>query len=219
MNKVYFLLFLVLFLLVPIKTSAYYDVLDSRCTTRLKMSFREEADEVTYRLSKNDGDTITYNLLLYNLSDNLVVKDANGNVIKGNKIEKIEPGTRITLVFYVSNKSYCEDYKASTKIINVPYYNKFYKNDICVGYESYYLCQKNSNIKLSEEEFNKKMNEYIESIKNEEVESKIEIETETDKLVDFLSDYWIYLVSFLLIVFTIIILIFVKSRKKEDDIL
>ena len=218
MNKVYFLL-LILFLLMPVKTFAYYDVLDSRCTTRLKMSFREEADEVTYRLSKNDGDTVTYNLLLYNLSDNLVVKDGDGNTIKGNKIEKIEPGTRLSLVFYVSNKNYCEDYKASTKIINVPYYNKFYKSDICVGNESYYLCQKNSNIKMSEEEFNKKMNEYIDSIKNEEIESKIEIETEADKLIEFLNDYWIYLISFLLIIFTIIILMFVKSRKKNDDIL
>lgn len=222
MNKVYFLL-LVLVFLIPINTKAYYDVIDSRCVSTMKLSLKNEAEEIAYRLSKNvdNKENVTYNLILYNLSDNFVVKDGNDNILKDNKIDNLKPGTRIVLNFYVSNKSYCEGYRASVKTINIPYYNKFYTSELCTGYESYYLCQENSNINnITEEEFNKKMNDYIDSLKKNDVETSIIIQEEEQSFMDYLYEYWIYIVSFILIMLLIVILLIISNKKKnKNDIL
>ena len=68
MKKLLYLLFILM--LFPVNTKAVHEVIDSRCTTTLKVSLREEGQSVTYRLSKviNDNN-ITYTAYFYNLTD------------------------------------------------------------------------------------------------------------------------------------------------------
>ena len=61
-----------LVVLSPIRTKAIHEVIDSRCTDELKISLREEASLLTYRLSKVEKKgNVTYTLYFYNISDNL----------------------------------------------------------------------------------------------------------------------------------------------------
>ena len=69
-----------LVVLSPIRTKAIHEVIDSRCTDELKISLREEASLLTYRLSKVEKNgNVTYTLYFYNISDNLYVLDTKTN--------------------------------------------------------------------------------------------------------------------------------------------
>ena len=57
-----------LVVLSPIRTKAIHEVIDSRCTDELKISLREEASLLTYRLSKVEKNgNVTYTLYFYNI--------------------------------------------------------------------------------------------------------------------------------------------------------
>ena len=217
MNKIYFLLVLVL--LMPINTKAYHEVIDSRCTTSLKLSIKEEAEDVTYRLSKTEEGEVLYNLIFYNLTDNLVLKDTDDNIIKNTRIDRLKPGSKLIINIYASNNNYCAGYKATTKIINVPYYNKFSKSEICQGYENYYLCDENTNINMTEEEFNGKMKIYIASLKNQERKLDLVEEDNEFNLIEFVKKYGVYALGAIAIVGVIIGASAIENKRKNKGIL
>ena len=191
MKKVYILLFLLF--LFPIKTSAIYDVIDSRCTTELKLSLRKEANEITYRVTKNDNNgKVTYSAILYNISDNLYVTDSSKKLNKDLKIENIKPGGSISIEIYASDDNYCKGYKVGTKIIKAPNYNPYSQSDLCKGYENYTLCKEDANITLTEKEFETQIKNYIESLKVKENDIVEDTVDENFNLITFIKDYGLY---------------------------
>lgn len=218
MKKLFYLLFILM--LLPINTKAVYEVIDSRCTTELKLSLKEEGKNITYRLSNvTDNNNVTYTLYFYNLTENIYLTDSNGNIINSDKIENLKPGTKISLNLYASNKNYCEGYKVATKLISVPYYNPYAKSDLCNGYEEYYLCSEDTNVTLSQEEFEKKLEEYKKSLKETEEEKPIEIEEDKFNLLEFIQDYWYYFASIIGIIFIVVITIIIINKRKNRGIL
>ncbi len=220
MKKIYLLLFLLL--VFPIKTNAIYDVIDSRCTNQSKLSLRKDASNISYRLTKVENkDNVMYTVLFYNLTDDLYIADSNNVKYEGTKIENIKPGTSMIVNIYVSDNNYCGGYKAGSRIIKVPYYNKYSENELCNGYEDYFLCKEDSNVNMSEKEFKAKMDSYIKSLKEEREEVK-EVEKEINDSFDFmefLNNYWIYIASgvgFILIAAAIVIII---NKRKNRGIL
>ena len=216
MNKIYFLLFLLFILIIPIKTRAYYDVIDSRCTNSIKLDLKEKAEDVNYRLSRNSDDS-TYTLTIYNLPSDLIIKDNSGNEIKDTKI--VKAGTKLILTMYASKNNYCAGYKAGSKLVSAPYYNKYSKNDLCIGYEDYYLCSENSNLNMTEEEFKTKMNTYIKSIKEKEKQEVVEIEEKKFDIIDFFKDYGIYILGGISIIAVIVVASIIENKRKNKDIL
>jgi len=215
-KKYYLLLLLILF---PIKASAVYDVIDSRCTNDLKVSLREEAKEVTYRLSKTTtNNNVTYSLIFYNVSDNLYITDSSSNKYD-DKIDNLKPGTNLTINIYASNKNYCEGYKAGSRIISVPYYNKYSESELCTGYETYALCKEDANINITEEEFTTRMNEYINSLKNNNddiIEENIE---NNFNILDFIEEYGIYILGLIAIIIVIVVAAIIENKRKNKTIL
>lgn len=219
MKKIYVLLFLLL--LFPIKTNAIHEVMDTRCTTELKLSLKKEASEIAYRVTKNEKKgEVTYSAILYNISDNLYITDSSKKVYEESKIEDIKPGSSISISIYASDNNYCNGYKVGTKIIKAPNYNPYSTNDLCKGYESYALCKEDANISLTEKEFETQMKNYIESLKvkkNNDV-----LETTDDggfNLIEFIKDYGLYIGIGLGVVAVITVTIVIIYKKKNRGIL
>ena len=216
MKKLTYLLFLLL--IIPIKVGAIHEVIDSRCTNSLKTMLRNEGQEVTYRFSKvKNGEDVTYTIYFYNLNENMYMTDSSDNIYTSSKIEKLTPGSSFVINMYASNKTYCEGYKIYSKTISVPYYNPYFGSDLCKGYENYSLCKENVNITVSQEEFEKKLNSYKESLREEVNINNEEEENNEFSLYEFIMKYKYYLISILatlvLIAVAFIIIKEVKKRK------
>lgn len=218
MKKIIYLLFM--FLLLPLKVGAIHDVIDVRCTNDLKVSLREEGQDVVYRLSKVlNGSDVSYTAYFYNLTENIYLTDSNDNVYLNSKIENLKPGSTLTVNMYASNKTYCNGYKILTKVINVPYYNPYFGSELCSGYENYSLCNENTNVTLSQDEFEKKINEYKESLKEEKEEVVDEIVEEEINSMDLIVRYKYYILGGIALIAIVMAIVAIKKNRKERGIL
>lgn len=217
MKKLTYLLFLLL--IIPIKVGAIHEVIDSRCTNSLKTMLRNEGQEVSYRFSKVKSESdVTYTIYFYNLTENIYMTDSSGNIYTSSKIEKLTPGSSFVINMYASNKTYCGGYKIYSKTVSVPYYNPYFGSDLCKGYENYSLCKENVNVTISQEEFEKKLNSYKESFKEEVNINNEEEENNEFSLYEFIMRYKYYLTSTLAtLVLIAVVFIIIKEVKKRKN--
>lgn len=213
---------LLLFTFIPIDVGAIHEVIDSRCTNSLKMSLREEAQEVVYRLSKTiNDDDVSYTLYFYNLTENMQLIGPDEQIYYGSKVENLKPGTTFVINFYASDKTYCAGYRIASKIIKVPYYNPYFGSELCRGYENYSLCKEDANVSLTEDEFIKKLDDYKESLKEkeeDETNDKIVIE-DSFSIYDLFMSYRSYILGILVIILIALIIIEISKHKKNGGIL
>ena len=218
MKKLTYLLFLLL--IIPIKVGAIHEVIDSRCTNSLKTLLRNEGQEVTYRFSKvkNESD-VTYTIYFYNLTENMYMTDSTDNIYTSSKIEGLIPGSTFVINLYASNKTYCEGYKIYSKTINVPYYNPYFGSDLCKGYEKYSLCREDVNVTISQDEFEKKLNSYKESLNNKEkTDINEQVENDNDfKLHEFILNYKYYFILISVIMLVTIMGVIIRQVKKRKS--
>lgn len=199
---------------------AVHEVIDSRCTNEIKISLREEAALIVYRLSKTikDDDAI-YTIYFYNITDNMYIVDSktNAKYYKGDIIEKVSPGEILNFGVYASDKTYCSEYKITNISISVPYYNKYSTNELCEGYENYVLCREDSNVTMTEKDFETSMKKYIESLNEEDEEPIVpQIEKEGFNLFDFIvnNNEIISLSGVVMLIIYIAVDIYISSKKK-----
>ena len=162
-----------------------------------------------------------FNITVYNLSNELNIKNTNDNTnytsnetIGETKINNIEPGTRLTIAVYPKNDN-CKDYRTRTIYINLPYHNKYYKDEICNNNNSI-LCSKWTNTN------NYTREQFIETVKTEKQE-EIEVqepEPEIKKygIFDFLGDFYIYILLFIIISGSTAIYFLDKKSKFNFDV-
>jgi hypothetical protein len=223
--KIKVFILLILLLVLPTSAHAVYEVIDSRCTTDIKITLRSKASSFTYSVNKiNINDVVTYDLELLNIDKLIKVSNSINNVIytSDGVINNIEPGTIVKLNIYASDATYCNDYKVSTRLVQIPYYNKYYKNSLCNGYEYYYLCKENSDVRLTDEQFEKNMKAYIDSLKkiNEE-ESNNNNSSSSNKfdIVSFIVKYNVYISGFGGILLVLYVTYMIKKMNKERGVL
>lgn len=214
---------LVLFLLLPVKVKAVYEVTDSRCTTNLIVSLKDKANDVYYKITKRVlKNDVMYDLQMLNMDNDMYIVDSSNNKAYeyNSKIENIKPGTTMNIYIYASSNNYCNGYKLNTLVIKIPYYNKYSTYKICNGYEDYILCKGNVNINISESEFNKQMEAYIESLSDNsekpEEENNTSVESNRFDLVNFIVKYNLYISGFgvLLLIGYIIVVIRIINKKR-----
>ena len=218
---------LILVLLVlPLNVFAFYEVVDSRCTMDTKIDLRETANNFTYSFEKvKNNNVVTYNLELLNVDKNISIENSlNKNIYYENaKILNINPGTQLQLYIYASGNTYCKGYKIKTVTIQVPYYNKYSENKLCLGHEDYALCDSTSNLSLTEKEFETQMNLYIESLNKKntnETETNVEDNTKNPfDLVNFIVKYSDYISGLGWILLVIFIAAFIERANKKRGIL
>jgi len=139
-------------------------------------------------------------------------------IINDAKLENLKPGSSIMINIYASNNTYCEGYKAGSKIIKVPYYNPYVNSELCKGHEEYLLCSESTNVNLSKEEFESKIKEYIASLEKEEEEPS-EIEEKGFNIFDFILEYKYLFIAGASVIVVTILFVLIKRNKKEKGIL
>lgn len=213
MKKILLLCFLIL--LVPINAKAEYEVIDSRCTNSYMVSLREDAQNVVYRISRNNDNL--YNIYFYNVSDNVMIINSNNNTIISGQITNLKPGSKLNISIDASYMTYCKGYKIFSKTIIISSYNKYYGSDLCVGHEDLEICSENINITLTEEEFKKEVEKSNETSK---IDTIIEEPIEENKnYLDILLELDMYIYILLVLVVGVIIYIIFKNKYKKDNIL
>lgn len=218
---------MIIFLILPINVFAVYEVIDSRCTIDIKTTLREKAENFTYSIEKiEDASGVDYNLELLNIDKSIYIKTSvdSNMYTKNSMIKEIRPGTLLQFYIYASNETYCEGYKIKTVSIQIPYYNKYSKDPMCVGYESYALCNPTSNLNITHDEFETQMKVYIASLNNGNTpDDKENVDNNKDNnnvdLVSFIIEYSEYLSGAGWILLVIYVAIVIQRLNKKRGIL
>ena len=113
-----------------------------KCDYAEQARLRKIASNVTtsYEYVENN-DKVSFNIILTNITDEIYVQDY---IDKNNpksyyfngtseiKITGYEPGTNVRYVIYPT-KGNCTTSYLTNKYVNLPYYNKYYKDPLCEG--------------------------------------------------------------------------------------
>lgn len=167
------------------------------------------------------NSSASFSITIGNLNPNLYIVDQNNiRVVYYNNKKEItlngyNPGSTIEFLIY-GNSGECKGVEIMSNYITLPSYNRFYKDPVCNGVDDYKLCNRWSRVSLSYDDFVKKVNEYKEKIKPEElpnVEKELPL---VEKIIKFLSKYSILLFGGIIVVCSV--LMFYLNRKDDFDL-
>lgn len=172
---------------------------------------------VTYTYTINDNKA-TFDIKFANLTNDIYLYDSL-NDKKYNQVGEIvlkNYSDGIKYRFFIkSNDNDCKDEVLMTKYVTLPKYNIYYGNSLCEGIEDYALCQRWGSFSVNNyEEYETQIKKYKSSLvkKESNIENKEE-ETFFDKVTDFLYDYYIFILSGIIIIGLIIIYYLYKKDK------
>lgn len=214
----------ILFLIIPFNVLA---VSKTSCNYSLVAKLKGLANNVniTYSYEINN-DMVKYSIELVNISEDIYFIDNNtknkyyySDTINGSiKLNGYSSGN-VRYTFY-SNNSDCMNEKLVVKNVNLPYYNKFYKYDECIGIEEFNLCKKWIKYDGFYDDFVRSVNEYKSSLINNDIDNKVSNVSIFNKIVDFiLKYYYITMLVIVLIIYGIMYLVkYIKYRKNRFDI-
>lgn len=191
MNKLKLLLFMIIFL--PFSVSA-------ACSTQDLSRYKTLAGHINNYYTFNGS---TFDVTLYNVSNELRVVDKTNNKtyysdsnIGNLVVNNLSQGSIINFAVYPINGE-CSDYRVLTVYVNLPYFNSYYNDPVCNNNSSN-LCSKwvNTSFYTYDEFVNrvakKKKEEFVEEQKPEE-------EIRKYGFFDFLGDYYIPILLFIII--------------------
>lgn len=171
-----------------------------------------------YEYEENEND-VSFDIVFYNLNNSFFIQNANDNSFYASKneirIKNFKPGSEYIFNIYPTN--YCSNHRIKTIYIKLPYYNKFYKYDVCRNLDDFDYCKKWSEVTINYEQLKNKIDEY----KNKEEKDKKEEKKEKYTLIDYvkkfiveiyIENYFIFLP--LTIVCLIVIIYYLDQRDK-----
>lgn len=225
MKKIIYILIFCLFFTIPniVKANEYlscdqYDLiklqkLASNITTTYdyQETFTpgQEYGVVTFKVYINNVDSRIY---LKNSTTNEIYSTLNRQIVIGN----VQPGTNIALTA-IANDYGCNGEELVTMYINIPSYNKFYTDGLCVKYPTNKLCKKWTLLNISYDEFRKRIlkSEYEDEIV---IEEEIKNKTFKDYFIDVIIflDKYKYPIFGAMIVGSIIGIIIIKLSKRKE---
>ena len=199
---------LLLLLLIPLSVKA-------SCTSTELSTYKLLSSEINTYYDYNE-ETNKFKITTYNISNKIKIKEneneyySNG-VIGETTIDNLNPGQNITLGIY-PKEGECSSLRIRTIYVNLPYYNKYYKDELCQN-NTNQLCSKWANTtNYTYEQFKNE----ISKTKKEPVE-QIEPEPEIKKytFLEFLGDFYIPIL--LLIIVSGSITIYYLDKKSKFD--
>ncbi len=208
--------FLWLLLLIPFNIKAV------NCDYSDIARYQALASNINFNYDYVEGDNITFNIIVTNLSDDLYIYDRT----TGNTFSSRTVGSSETILYgYNPGNDYgfdiipydeaCYEEIMLTKYVNIPYYNPYYNDQVCNGYENYKLCSKWIKMDLSYDDFVNKVNEYKKKSSKPNVKED-DIDYTNDVLnkiiVGFLDNYVIILISIIIICGVGIVILSKKGR-------
>lgn len=205
----------ILLLLVPITK-----VEGARCSYSEIARLKKIASNVNVSYDYTESDSsVTFQITLNNLNEDIYFVDqSNYRQYKYSTDEltlsNYQSGQTIRYVFYATDPN-CDDEPLYTARVVLPVYNQYYNDPVCNDVRDYSLCQKWSSHNLSYDEFVKKVNDYKNSLIVPEQPEEPPVADEvtiTQLIVNFLLDYYIYIIAIL----SLALIVFFTIRKKDD---
>lgn len=205
------LIFFILFI-IPLKTSAYY------CNYDDYNMARKQANNVNYFVDyKIENDKAIFTITIYNIRNNQTIKDVKNNKsysYNGKEYIKIDVTTSGMYTFEVySSENYCDENYLNKLFVEIPKYNKYYKDDLCKGIENFKYCQKWFSTDISYSDFKKAITEYK--------DKKVEIEeNEIDdykSIYEYILEFYLDYYFIILPIIIVICLIGIAIKKKKEN--
>lgn len=188
-----------LFVLFPLNVEAYYcDYEDYNNMQKKALNVNIMTD---YEII---DDNATFTVTIYNLDESHYIIDTknsktyNYNGTDSLKIIITNPGVYSFEVYSTDN--YCDDTYLYKLFAEIPTYNKYYKDDLCKGIESYKYCQRWFSSKITYEEFKRGVNEYKNSFKEEKIEEEIPYKSIYEYILEFYLDYWYIILPIVIVI-------------------
>lgn len=219
MKKFIKIILFTFFIILPVKAFG-------ACTVDDKVRYLALASNITTSYDYTEAnDKVIFSITIHNVHKDLVVKDninnksysSNRNDLNNYTVSNLKDGTNYSFSIYAKSTD-CSYKLLNTVYVNLPKYNKYYKDSACTGVESYNLCQRWGEIgDINYETFKSKVEEYknksdvSDEIKDDDVKTTSIIEI----LGDFWAKYYIY-ITIGTIVLLIPIIIIVKKKNKYD---
>ena len=201
-------------------------IVNAQCDYREKSRLQGLASNLdfTYNYKETDNginSNVDFSITIANTNPELYIVDqTNIGVYYYNNqneitINNYKPGSTIQFIVY-GNTVDCKGVELINNYITLPSYNRFYKDSVCENVSGYKLCKRWTKVDLSYDEFVKKVEEYKEKIKAEEIPS-VQVKLDLiEKIIVFLSKYSFYLFGGIIILCSG--LIFYLSHKDDFDL-
>lgn len=219
MKKIIKICLFIISILLPIRVLG-------ACTTDDKLRYSTLASNITtsYDYVENT-DSVTFAITIHNVHKELLIKDnannktysSNNNSLNNFTITNLKDGTNYSFGVY-AKASDCSYRLFNTLYINLPKYNKYYKDPLCEGLDNFSLCQRwGENGNITYDTFKTKVEEYkkkdvindVEEIKKDETSTFIE------QIGNFWAKYYLYIT--LGIIITLLPIIIVVNKKNSYD--
>lgn len=219
MKKFIKIILFIFFMILPIKAFG-------ACSVDDKVRYLSLASNITTSYDYTEvNDKVTFSITIHNVHKDLVVKDnvnnrsysSNRNDLNNYTVSNLKDGTNYSFSIYAKSTD-CSYKLLNTVYVNLPKYNKYYKDSACTGIESYNLCQRWGEIgDINYETFKSKVEEYKnKSDVSDEIKDDV---VKTTSIIEILGDFWakyyIY-ITIGTIVLLIPIIIIVKKKNKYD---
>lgn len=213
MKRVVFF-FSLLMLILPLKTKAIL------CSNEDKVTFQALAKNITISYSDiEQNGTVSFQITLSNIYEGLIIRDIKNNITypyRGSEltISNLDANTSYRFDVYIDDL-FCDSELLYSHYINTPAYNPYYQDEVCKGMENYAICQKNTNITISYEEFKQR----VENLKNNEIQEPMEEPEEIqekgiyDFILEFYLDYYYIVLPIFIVIGTLIICLYNKKNK------
>ena len=117
---------------------------------------------------------------------------------------------------FYSNLDECYGTILGTKYYTVPIYNKYFDSEYCKDVQNISVCQKWADVKYTEDEFKKLIDDYKKNLKKEEEKSDDKSERDSeilDKIANIYISYYYYFLGGIIIICGSIILIKRRDSK------
>lgn len=151
------------------------------------------ASNISYIYDYMEIDSnVTFNIKLYNLTQNMYIVD-NNDVVYSDfdselSFDGYRSGNSASFKIYMQGGE-CDGTYLTTILIQLPVYNKFYSNAVCDDVPNYYLCNKWGSVGMDESSFIAKVNEYKLSLENDSLEDYGELSI-WEILIEYVSKYY-----------------------------
>lgn len=219
MKKLLFITLFVFLLPLNVHASTCSDVQVKRFEFLAKeiqttFDYTETSNDILFTINFHNVSDDLY-LVDYNSSDTLLIykKEESGLI----SVPDSKAGT--TYTFSVLNENSICDSKIITDIkVTTPNYNKYYKDSLCSGIESYSYCQKWSNIgNVSYEEFKKNVENYKkqQESNNNNIDNNVPEDNNANRIRNFIANNYIYIIIGVALISTVIIALY-NNKKKND---
>ena len=174
------------------------------CSNELKVEYQNMAKNISVNYEYIEtNDDVTFTIKFSNIPEGFSIHDyKQGITYNYSGSELVIPAEK--------NKSYsfniyypdtpCHMEVLYKHYITIPAYNKYYKDELCKGIEDYKLCSKWLNITYSYDEWKTKIINYKKSIKQDEQKNDTYEKTMIDKIIEFYSDYYMFILPGVIIV-------------------